>query len=40
MTHATVQVETGQLTDTTTGTLFPPSPRVCARERTLTRLAD
>jgi len=40
LTHSTMQVETGQLTDTTTGNVFAPSPRFCARERTLTRLAD
>lgn len=40
LTHNTMQVETGQLTDTTTGTTFAPSPRFCARERTLTRLSD
>jgi len=40
LTHDTMQVETVQVTDTTTGTTFAPSPRFCARQRILTRLDD
>ena len=40
LTHSTMQVETSQVTDTTTGTAFAPSQRFCARDRILTRLSD